>query len=205
MKLYYIPGTCSIGIHVLLEEIGAPYESQVVGRAAGGSKEEPITTFNPKGKVPAVVRDDGSLLTEFPAIAYWLARSNPAAKLFPDDLNAQTRILEAIDHIVATVHMQGFSRAFRPQNFTSNEADWDAIKARGREIYAKGLEQLDKALGDRDFFNGSSLTIADAALFYVELWAGRINHDLPPNLARHLARMRERPAVQRVLAKEGIA
>ncbi len=205
MKLYYSPGACSIGIHVLLEEIGAPDELQVVSLAKGQQREEPFTSVNPKGKVPTLARSDGSVLTEFPAIAYWLARSNPAAKLFPDDLNEQARVLETIDYVVATVHMQGFARIFRPENFTPNEADRDAVKARGREIFTKGLALLDKALGEREYVTGSSFTIADAALFYLEFWAGRVKLDLPPNLARHFARLRERPAVQRVMAKEGVA
>ncbi len=205
MKLYYSPGACSIGIHVLLEEIGAPYELQVVSLAKGQQREEAFRAINPKGKVPTLARSDGSVVTEFPAIAYWLARSNPAAKLFPDDLNEQVRVLETIDYVVATVHMQGFSRMFRPENFTPNESDREEVKARGREIFTNGLALLDKALGDRAFVAGSGFSIADAALFYVEFWAGRVKIDLPPNLARHFARMRDRPAVQRVMAKEGVA
>ena len=54
------------------------------------------------------MRDDGSVLTEYPAIAYWLARTNPDKKLLPDDVDAQARALEALDYAVATVHMQGF-------------------------------------------------------------------------------------------------
>jgi len=67
--------------------------------------------------VPTLVRDDGSVLTEFPAIAYWLAVSNPQAQLLPADAEGQARALEAMDYVVATLHMQGFSRMFRPVNF----------------------------------------------------------------------------------------
>ena len=67
--------------------------------------------------MPALERDDGSILTEFPAIATWLARTNPDAKLLPDDVESQVRALEAIDYVVATLHMQGFGRLFRPENF----------------------------------------------------------------------------------------
>ncbi|MBV9653194.1 MAG: glutathione S-transferase family protein [Acetobacteraceae bacterium] len=204
MKLYYSPGACSIGIHVLLEELGAPYESQVISLAKGQQREEPFATVNPKGKVPVLERSDGSVLTEFPAISYWLARSNPAAKLFPDDLGEQARVLETIDYVVATIHMQGFARMFRPENFGPNEADREAVQSRGREIARNGLALLDKTLGQREYVAGSQFSIADAALFYVEFWAGRLNIELPPNLARHYARLRERPAVQRVIAKENV-
>jgi len=80
MKLYYAPGACSRGIHGLLEEIGKPYETAAVKFAEGAQYKPEFTAINPKSKVPTLVRDDGSVLTEFPAIAYWLARTNPQAK-----------------------------------------------------------------------------------------------------------------------------
>ena len=55
--------------------------------------------MNPKSKVPTLVRDDGSVLTEFPAIAYWLARTNPEQHLLPDDVDGQARALEALDYV----------------------------------------------------------------------------------------------------------
>ena len=77
MKLYYAPGACSIGIHVLLEEIGKPYEAERGQSAQGEQYKPPFTAVNPKSKVPTLARDDGSVLTEYPAIAYWLARNQP--------------------------------------------------------------------------------------------------------------------------------
>ena len=205
MKFYYAPGACSIGIHVLLEEIGKPYEAVALNFKEGEQYKPEFTAINPKSKVPTLVRDDGSVLTEFPAIAFWLARSNPDKKLLPDDVERQTRALEAMDYVVATVHMQGFSRIFRPANFSPNPEDEEKVKARGREIFEKGLATLDKALAGKQYVVGE-LSIADAALFYVELWAAaRLEMTLPPNCAAHYERMRARPAVQRVLQREGFA
>ena len=77
MKLYWGPHTCAIGIHILLEEIGEPYETEKVDPAGGQTRQPPFMAVNPKGKVPTLVRDDGSVLTEFSAIATWLARAAP--------------------------------------------------------------------------------------------------------------------------------
>ena len=77
-----------------------------------------------------------------------------------------------MDYVVATMHMQGFTRIFRPGNFTPNAADEDAVKARGKEIFEKGFALLDKALEGKDYAVGP-FSIADAALFYVEFWAPR--------------------------------
>jgi glutathione S-transferase len=204
MKLMYSPGACSIGIHVLLEEIGKPYETQLVNLREGAQYKSEFTSVNPKSKVPTLVRDDGSVLTEYPAIAYWLARTNPDKKLLPDDVDAQARVLEALDYAVATVHMQGFGRLFRAANFTPNPEDEDKVKERGKELAEKGFAVMDKALAGKDYIAGA-FSIADSALFYTEFWgAKRMNMKLPPNCEAHLNRMLARPAVQRVLQQEGL-
>jgi glutathione S-transferase len=205
MKLYYSPGACSLGIHVLLEEIGKPYESQRINLREQEQYKPEYTTINPKSKVPALVRDDGSVLTEFPAIAYWLARTNPASALLPGDAEAEARALEAMDYVVATMHMQGFSRIARPGNYSPSESDHEAVKARGRDILAKGLALMDQKLAGRDYLLGA-FSVADVALFYVEFWwAARLGLELPANCAAHYARMRARPAVARAMEKEGLA
>ncbi|MBV8868912.1 MAG: glutathione S-transferase C-terminal domain-containing protein [Acetobacteraceae bacterium] len=206
MKLYYAPGACSLGIHVLLEEIGKPYETATVKLMEGAQYKPEFTAINPKSKVPTLVRDDGSVLTEFPAIAYWLARTNPQSGLLPDDPDTQARVFEAMDYVVATLHMQGFARMFRPENFSPKPEDAEAVKARGREIFEKGLALVDKALAGKEYLGGASLSIADAALFYVEFWAaGRMKMTLPPNCAAHYQRMLARPAVRKVMQAEGLA
>jgi glutathione S-transferase len=204
MKLMYSPGACSVGIHVLLEEIGKPYETQLVNLREGAQYKPEFTSVNPKSKVPTLVRDDGSVLTEYPAIAYWLARSNPDKKLLPDDVDAQARTLEALDYAVATIHMQGFGRLFRAANFTPNPEDEDKVKERGKEVAEKGFAVMDKALAGKDYIAGA-FSIADSALFYVEFWgAKRMNMKLPSNCEAHLSRMLARPAVQRVMQQEGL-
>ena len=205
MELFYSPGACSVGIHVLLEEIGKPFTLRKVDLRAGEQLRPEFTRINPKAKVPALLRDDGSLLTEFPAIAVWLALTNRHKRLLPEDVEGHARALEAMDYIVATVHMRGFTRIARPEQFTPNEADRDAVKAQGREIFDKGLQAMNAALGSKDYLTGS-FSIADAALFYIEFWgAERLRAPLPSNCAAHFARMKARPAVARALQKEGFA
>lgn len=203
MKLYYAPGVCSIGIHVLLEEIGKPYELEAINLREGAQYKPEYTAVNPKSKVPALLRDDGTLQTEYPAIAYWLARTNPFSNLLPDNIDLQARALEIMDYCVATVHMQGFTRMFRPANFSPDPAQEDAVKARGREIAIKGFETLNAALEGKDYAVGP-YSIADSAMFYVEFWAGRVGITLPPNCAAHFERMKARPAVQRTMQQEGV-
>jgi glutathione S-transferase len=205
MKLYYAPGVCSIGIHLLLEEIGKPYELEAVNFREGAQYKPGYTTVSAKSKVPALERDDGSILTEFPVIARWLALQNPQANLIPKDPETDIRAMEVMEYCVGTIHAQGFTRLFRTERFAPSPSDHDAVKATGRENIEKGFAIVDKALAGKQYLGGDQLSAADAALFYVEVWAARVGVTLPPNVAAHWERMKARPAVQRVMQKEGVA
>ncbi len=203
MKLFYAPGACSIGIHALLEETGKPYEAIRLNLSEGDQRKPEYAAVNPKGKVPALVRDDGRLLTEFAAIAWWIGLANPELKLIPQGIDAQA--LSTLSYITGTVHPQGFTRMFRPNYFTPHEAEYDAIRALGAENANKGLAILSQELGEKSYVAGD-LSVADYALFYVTWWkAFRLKEELPANLAAHYARMLARPAVQRALAAEGFS
>lgn len=205
MKLFYAPGACSLGIHAVLEEIGKPYEAIKVSLRGDPSERAALDAVNPKGKVPTIQRDDGTVITEYPVIAHYLAKANPEANLWPADADAALRAAEAMDFCVATIHMQGFSRLFRPMNFAPSEADHEAVKAQGKGIMEKGYGIMADQLGTGHWIAGE-YSVADSALFYVEYWgAKRMKMALPPALAGHLDRMLARPAVARMLAAEGLA
>ena len=205
MKLYYADGTCAIGIHVLLEEIGKPYQIERVDFREGAQYKPPFTGVNAKSKVPTLERDDGSILTEFPVIARWLARQNPQANLIPKDEETDTRAMEVMEYVVGTIHPEGFRRLFRTERFAPSATDHEQVKAQGREAIDKGFAVVDKALEGKNYLGGNELSIADAALFYVEFWgAKRLGMKLPKNLAAHYDRMMARPAVQRALQQEGL-
>jgi glutathione S-transferase len=202
MKLFYAPGVCSIGIHVLLEEIGKPYQLELVNLREGAQFKPPFTGVSPKGKVPALERDDGSVLTEYPVIARWLGKQ---AGLMPKDDEADTRAMEAMEYAVGTMHGQGFARLFRTERFAPSPSDHETVKAAGREVVEKGFAVLDKALSGKNYIAGHEFSPADTALFYVEFWAAkRLNMKLPANVAAHYDRMMARPSVQRVMQQEGL-
>lgn len=204
MKLYYSQGACSLGIHILLEEVGAPFELQLVSVKDNSQVKLEYLAINPKGKIPSLRRDDGSVLTEYGAIAAYIARCHPAAELIPNDAEGEARSWEMLEYCVATIHMQGYARMMRPGNYTPNEADFDAVRARGREIFTKGLAIAGTKLEGRPHAGELGFSIGDTALFYVSRWAHAAGIELPPNVAGHFALMRERPSVVRALAAEGI-
>ena len=205
MKLFYSPGACSIGIHVLLEEVGKPYEAELINLKEGEQYNQAYVAISPKSKVPALQCDSGRVLTEYGAIATYIARNNPEAGLIPADADGESRMMEAMDYAVATIHMQGFTRVARPLNFTPDEAGREAVQARGREIYAKGLGIIAQRMGDKPWVAGDQYSIGDSAVFYVASWAPRAGVELPHVIAAHYARMKARPAVQRTIAAEGLS
>jgi glutathione S-transferase len=202
MKLYMTPGSCSTGIHIILEEMELPFEAYIVNLPAGDHFGADYVAINPKSTIPTLVRSDGTALTEVPAIAYWLGRTNPRAELWPDEIEAETRALEAMAYIVGTVHGQGFARIFATGTFARDPSDHEAIRGLGRDIVAKGFAVLDAALGTNEYVAGR-FSVADPILFYVSFWADKTDIVLPPALARHYRHMLSRPAVQRVLREEG--
>ena len=203
MKLYFLPGACSIGIHALLAEIGKPFEIEQAARA-GTQEFEAYKRVNPKGKVPALIRDDGSLLTEFPVVALYLARINPDRGLIPTDVEGEIRVLEMTEYLVSTVHMQGYTRARRPEKFSPSESDHAAVKAFGLGIYQAGLDRAERQINGKDWLF-EKMTIADFALFYLERWSG-LNGigSLGPHCRAHHDRLWSRIEIRRAIESETI-
>lgn len=205
MKFYYSPGACSIGIHFLLEELAVPYEAVRIVIRDGDQFKPDYVGVNPKSKVPALARDDGSVLTEFAAIAHWLAHAFSEKGLAPSGLENEARTMEIMDYAVATIHMQGFSRLFRPAKFAPNAADHPWVQDMGREIVTKAFGVVSESLGDSRFILGDQLSIADCSLFYVLFWAvDRQKLDLRRNVTGYYARLRDRPSSRKVFRDEDI-
>lgn len=202
MKLYMTPGSCSTGIHILLEELDLVFEAHLVNLMTGGHTAPEYLAINPKATIPTLVRNDGNALTEFQAIAYWLARSYPKAKLLPGDPDGDARAIELMDYVVGTIHGQGFARIFTTDKFTANAADVEAVKAQGLDIVKRAFAVVNGSLPQQGYVLGT-FSIADAALFYVEFWADKTGIPLPEQCLEHYRLMLTRPAVRRVLMEEG--
>lgn len=201
MKLYWGPHTCAIGIHILLEEVHATYQTAKLDVAGGATQKPDFLAINPKGKVPTLVRDDGSVLTEFGAIATWLARSFPDAGLTPANPESEARGTEILEYVEGTVHGQGFARLFKPAAFAGLGPS--NVESQGRAIIEKAFGILNNQLAGKQYAAGDAFSIADAALFYVERWAPQKEIPLPTNVHDHFQRLLARPSVQNVRALWG--
>ncbi|MGF7055765.1 glutathione S-transferase [Bosea sp. OAE752] len=202
--LYYAPGACSIGIHFLLERLGLPYERRKVDIRSGENREPWFIALNPKAKVPTLQRDDGSVLTEFPVIAQHLAGMAPEKGMLPSDPELLLRAAELTDYLVATLHMQGFSRIFRPMKFAADPAGHAAVQEQGKAIVGEGLLVVERSLMPGGVL-ASTPSFADAALFYVLFWAtDRVGMPVPAHCAERYAALKATAAARRVFEVEGI-
>jgi glutathione S-transferase len=205
MKLYYAQGACSLGIHLLLNEVGASYELAKLDMRAGDLQQPAFLAVNPKGKVPALVLDDGEVITEWAAIAGYIAATHPEHHLIPADPLAAARTMEAALTINGTIHIAGFARILRPAAFAPSAEDKETVRKQGREHFLKGMAIIAALMGDKDYVMGD-FSIADAALFYVTFWNNAIAKlDVPAAINAHYARMMARPAVLKAMQAEGLA
>ncbi|MCV6638200.1 glutathione S-transferase N-terminal domain-containing protein [Candidatus Albibeggiatoa sp. nov. NOAA] len=206
MKFYMTPGSCSTGIHILLEEVGLIFEAHLVNLMQGDQHKPDYVAMNPKSTIPTLLREDGTALTEFQTIAWWLAKAHPRRKLLPDALEAELQVLDMMNYVVNTLHGQGFTRIFTTDKYAQNTAEHEAIQSQGRDIIDNGFKIVNDRLSTRSsHYVVDQFSIADAALFYVEFWANRIHIDLPEHCEAHYQTMLKRPTVRQVLMEEGYA
>jgi glutathione S-transferase len=212
-RLYYSPGACSLAPHIVLEEIGEPYELELVSSKPGGrAQTAEWREINPKGRVPALSGVAGriggadDLLTEAHAILVYLARTHPEARLLPADPAAEARCIEWMNWLASNVHAMSFGQIWRPQRFVADERDFPAVRARGEENLREQVAYIDRLLADgRDWAVPGGYSVVDPYLLVFYEWGRRVGLDmaaLAPAWTRHAGQVVARPAVVRVLEQE---
>lgn len=205
MKFYMAPGSCTTGIHILLETLELPFEVWIINLPAGENLRPEYLKINPNGTIPTLVLDEGTALTDFKSIAIWLADNHPRSGLLPSDADLRSKAIDELDFALVKLHGEGYTRIFTPERYlaTACEQSKDDIVANGREIVSQGFGLLEERMPEEGYVAGPKFTIADAALFYNEFWADKSGIALPPRVAAHYKRMLSRPVVRQVLAEEG--
>jgi glutathione S-transferase len=200
MKLYYSPGACSLSPHIALLEAGLPYDLVKVDlRAKKIENGDDYLKVNPKGQVPALVLDNGELLTEGPVIVQLIADKAAGKNLAPSRDSAERyKLQEWLNYITGELH-KNFGPMFSP--LLADEA-----KAFFKDRVMGKFKYLEGVLAGRDYLMGKQFTVADAYLFTMLTWADRMKFDLSalPNLLAYKARIAARPKVQEALTKEGL-
>jgi glutathione S-transferase len=202
LKFYMTPGSCSTGIHLLLEEVGLFFEAHVVDLMAGANLRPEYLAINPRGSVPTLVLSDGAALTDFISIARFIADAHPARKLLPESEHERARARMLMEYVISVIHGEGFTRIFASDRYAPDPAGRKTAEGEGERIVTKGFERLESMLAGPVYALGS-FSIVDGAVFYVEFWADRVGIELPAACQRHYEAMLKRPAVRQVLAEEG--
>jgi glutathione S-transferase len=202
MKFYMTPGSCTTGIHILLEECELVFEAYIVNLMAGDNTTSEYLAINPRATIPTLVREDGTALNDYMSIAWWLARQHPKVGLLGQNTEDEIKILDMMSYVISTIHMQGFARIFTTDKFTQNEDDYAWVKDKGTEIINRGFTVIDDMLTEKGYVT-DSFSIADATLFYVEFWAVKTNIELPPACLKHYQMMLNRMSVRQVMVEEG--
>lgn len=199
MKLYYVPGACSLSPHIVLNEAGLAFDRVKVDGKTKAMPGGDYRSVNPLGFVPALELDDGTILTEGPAIVQWIADQVPDKKLAAANGSFERTQLQSWLNFISSELHKGFSPLFNP-------AMPEEAKQLFRERLATRFQHLDKHLADKDYLAGKAFSIADAYLFTVSNWAAHTNVDLSPyaNLLAYRQRVAARPAVQAALKAEGL-
>ena len=203
LTFYMTPGSCTTGIHILLEEVDELFAVELVNLLEGDNRSDTYLALNPKGTIPMIKLEDGSVLTEFQAIACWLAWQHARLKLIPSDALGAARAIEMMSYAVGTIHLQAFARIFTPEKFAADANDIEAVKKEGRRRVAECFDVVSQLLDRNDGYVCSEFSVADAALFYVEFWADRSDIPLPERVRAHYNLMLTRPKVRQVLMEEG--
>lgn len=200
MKLYYSPGACSLSPHIVAREAGFPIELVKVDLKAHQTADgRDYYQINPRGYVPALELDDGTLLREGPAIVQYLADQAPNSGLAPAAGTLErVRLQEWLTFIGTEVHKM-FGWLFNPK--APEEA-----KNIVREKIAGRFADIDKHLAGKAYLLGDKFSAADAYLFVTLNWANLFKVDLEPypNLKAYHQRVRARPKVQEALRAEGL-
>jgi glutathione S-transferase len=201
MKLYYAVGSSSLFPHIVLHESALPFEAIRINEhtkemAVGGN----YRTINSLGTVPALVLDDGTLITEGAVIAQYIADRVPEKNLTPPYGTIQRiRLQSWLNFISSEMHKGGFSPLF-----------YKGIPEAGRDVFRVRLKarfaHIDQHLAENDYLLGQSYSIADAHLYVVSNWASWTNFDLSPygRITAFRERVISRPAVVTALTAEGL-
>jgi glutathione S-transferase len=202
LKLYYSPGSCALASHIALEEAGCAYTAERLDFKRNQQTSPEYLAINPKGRVPALVTDRG-ILTETPAILAFIAQSFPQAKLAPADPFAFAQAQAFNLYLCSTVHVAHAHKG-RGHRWANDESSFADMKRKVPETMAACFALIERNLSTGPWVMGESFTICDPYLFTLAGWLEGDGVDIAtlPKVADHHRRMKERPAVKKVLAEE---
>lgn len=192
MDFYYAPGSSSLATHIMLREAGSdfrPHNVDIFGHALEDGSD--FTRINPNGYVPALMLEDGSLMTESVAILDWLTGQT---KALPPHERARIQHLQMLAFLSSEIH-----KPFIPLFFADDQEEQAAL----RQILESRLRWIGGRVKGPHLF-GETFTGGDAMLYVMLRWAAMVGLACPPGLDAFIESVERRPTVRSTLAAEGL-
>jgi glutathione S-transferase len=201
LTLFYAPGACSMAAHIALEESGEKYDKKRMDLSKGEQKTPEYMKIHPLGRVPALKLDDGSPLTENTAILPFLGKR---FSLWPSDAVKEAQALSMVGFFASSVHPAN-AHVGRPERYTEDKAAHPGIQEMGKKTFFDYLKQVDALYAKREWLS-DKYSVLDPYAFVFYTWAARRGQPVAElkNYTAMKDRLLKRPAVQRVVADEGV-
>jgi len=200
LTLHLAKGTVAVAPHILLEELGVPFDLVWIDFRENEQHSADYAAINPKGRVPVLTTPHGRL-TETAAILNFLAASHPDAGFWPDDPWLRARSDEMAVYLASTVHVNHAHKG-RGNRWSDDPAALESMRAKVTENLTANCALIEAGLSSGLWVLGDRFSIADIYLFAVSRWLQGDGVKIAdfPRLAAHFDAMQARPAVQRALA-----
>lgn len=201
LKLYHTPGSCSQAAHIALEETGAVYEAERIDFSKQQQRSAEFLRVNPKGRVPALVTEKGTL-TESLAILAYIGQSFPGSVVgLPADPFEFARIQAFNSYLSSTVHV-AHAHKWRGSRWADDPAAIEAMKLKVASNMAECFDLIEASMFSGPWVMGETYSIADPYLFTFASWleGDGVDPKRFPKVYEHSQRMAERPAVKKVLS-----
>ncbi len=201
MIFYYAPKTIAVTAHIALEEAGAKYEARRLNFAVTEQRSDNYLKVNPKGRVPALVTDEG-IITETPAILVYIAQLFPERKLAPLNNPFQFAKMQEFNcYLCATVHVAHAHRV-RGARWADDPAAIEAMKKKVPQNMSDYFRLIEDGMLQTPWVLGANYSVADIYLYSVSQWLEGDGVDINdfPRVAEHARRMQENASVKKVLA-----
>jgi glutathione S-transferase len=199
MKLYYANGTISIAVAIALEESGLPYEAVSVDFANNAQTKPAYLAINPKGRVPALVSDKGTILTETGALLEYIAALAPNQNLIPSDPTDAAHVRSVMYYMASTMHV-AHAHKMRGSRWADQQSSWDDMTAKVPQTVGACAAFVNNDCLRGDYVLGDQFSIADIYTFIVCNWleGDGVSQADYPAVANFLSRMEGRDSVKSV-------
>jgi glutathione S-transferase len=200
-KLFYALKSASMGVRVLLDEIGVPYELIMTSVDKETRRPAEQLAINPNGWVPVLLWDGGAMY-ECAAIAMFLSDRHPDAQLSPSINDpARASFLQTLVYFSNSVQ-NAFQLTYYPDRFVDSTADEPSAQRRGNRRLRETWKVIDDQIGDKEWILGDHFSAADIYLFMLTTWLRQSKGHPPitefPNAKRIADEVLQRPTVQQV-------